>query len=131
VESGRPSAAAATLAGVPARWKRPVQAVRAASDVVAPLPERIQEPTLIGEVTLNMRSMLRKRCGRPRSEISRPGLTPMPTIDAAQARRPRTSLPRASARSASPAEAPARPPAKKYTGISHVHTGSLITGWPW
>jgi len=27
-------------------------------------------------------------------------------------------------------EAPETPPVKKYVGISHVHTGSLITGWP-
>src|SRR5436305_1675411 len=35
---------------------------------------RIHEPTLIGEVTLNIRSMLRNRSGLPRSEISRIGL---------------------------------------------------------
>jgi len=42
--------------------------------VVAPLADRIQEPTLIGEVTLNIRSMFRKRIGRPRSEIRSAGL---------------------------------------------------------
>ena len=47
----------------PARGNQPVQTLAAASAVVAPLALRIHEPTLIGEVTLNIRSMLRKRAG--------------------------------------------------------------------
>jgi hypothetical protein len=47
---------------------------------------------------LNMRSMLRKRVGTPRSDTSSAGLTPMPAIAAAQARRASSSLPRSSAR---------------------------------
>jgi hypothetical protein len=31
---------------------------------------------------------------------------------------------------ARPADAPAMPPAKKYAGISGVHTGALMTGRP-
>ena len=42
--------------------------------VAEPLEARIHEPTLIGEVTLNIRSMLRKRVGRPRSEMRSAGL---------------------------------------------------------
>ena len=40
-----------------------------------PLTSSTQEPTFIGEVTLNTRSMWWKRSGRPRSEISRAGET--------------------------------------------------------
>jgi hypothetical protein len=102
----------------------------AAIPVVVPLPVRIHEPTLIGDVTLNSRSMFRKREGTPRSEIRSGGLAVMLTSDTPQARRARTSLPLSSARYASPADAPAIPPKKKYVGISGVHTGFLMTGWP-
>src|SRR6185312_6739538 len=89
------------------------------------------EPTLIGEVTLNIRSMFRNRAGRPRSEINSGGLTPIAPNAANQARRASTSLPRSPDRYARPAEAPATPPVKKYAEISHVQVGCLITGWPW
>ena len=38
------------------------------------------------------------------------------------------SLPKSFAESESTDDAPETPPVKKYSGISHVHTGSLITG---
>src|SRR4051812_46665056 len=38
-----------------------------------PETTRIQLPTLIGDVTLNMRSMCRNRSGRPRADMSRIG----------------------------------------------------------
>src|SRR6059058_2791669 len=53
VDRGRPSRAAAGLAIAAAPPNSPVSAFAAANPVVAPLPERIHEPTLIGEVTLN------------------------------------------------------------------------------
>jgi hypothetical protein len=47
--------------------------------LAVPEQARIQEPTLIGEVTLKTRSMFRNRSGRPRSEIRSTGLTPSAT----------------------------------------------------
>src|SRR5689334_8631441 len=51
VESGRPSAAAAGLATFAGDPSRPSQLLAAATAVAVPLPVRIHEPTLIGEVT--------------------------------------------------------------------------------
>ena len=84
-----------------------------AAAVAMPLSVRIHEPTLIGEVTLNIRSMLRNRAGFPRSEVKSAGLSVTPTNALAQARRARTSLPRNPDRNARPALAPAIPPVKK------------------
>jgi hypothetical protein len=94
VESGRPATAATGRATRAEPGNHPVQALTAASVVLAPLTLRIQEPTLIGDVTLNIRSMLRKRMGRPRSEIRNRGLTAIPPNAPAHARRASTSLPR-------------------------------------
>ena len=103
----------------------------AAAVLVAPLEtKRIQLPTLIGEVTLNTRSMLRKRSGLPRSEISRIGETisaAAPTYSADFARR---SFPLSFASRCMTLEPPARPPVKRYVGISGFHTGSLTIGRP-
>ena len=74
--------------------------------------------------------MLGKRSGRPRSETSSgtPAVTPAPeTVKAVLASR---WLPVRRAASPSEAEAPARPPAKKYQGTSQVQTGSLMIGRP-
>ena len=98
--------------------------------MLAPLAASTHEPTLMGEVSLTMRSMFMKRAGRPRSEMSSAGLASTAAPAVAHARRASSSQPRSSASWASPAEAPARPPVKKYHGISGVQTGSLITGWP-
>ncbi len=114
VASGSPSAADSARAGRATRaGTRPVHASAAATVVVRPLPTSTHDPTLIGDVTLNSRSMLRKRSGRPRSEISSAGLTPTATAAFSHARRASSSLPRSPAASASPAEAPAIPPVKK------------------
>ncbi len=72
-ESGAPSRAETASASTFSRGAR-------SSDVAPPLVARIQEPTLIGEVTLKTRSMFRKRSGRPRSEISSAGLTASPAM---------------------------------------------------
>ena len=84
-----------------------------ASAIAVPLAPRIHEPTLIGEVSLNMRSMWRKRSGRPRSEISSGGLAATPASATSHARRASASSPRSSLSSAKGAAAPARPPTKK------------------
>ena len=81
--------------------------------MLVPLAVRIHEPTLIGEVILNMRSMLMKRKGRPRSEESSNGLTLTDKSEMPQALLPSSSLPRSSEKYASPADAPARPPVKR------------------
>src|SRR5689334_14588775 len=68
VASGRPNSAAPGLANRAGPGNSPVNVFAAAIPVVVPLTERTQEPTLIGDVTLNIRSMFRKRLGTPRSE---------------------------------------------------------------
>ena len=97
--------------------------------VVAPLAASTQEPTLIGEVILNMRSMFKKRSGRPRSEISSAGLTATAPKEVNHARRASSGW-RRPLSAASVPDAPARPPVNRYQGISGVHTGSLMTGCP-
>ena len=84
----------------------------------------------MGEVTLTMRSMLRKRSGRPRSEISSAGLALTQASATAQARRASLRFPAASATTASGADAPPSPPAKRYHGISQLQIGSFRTGRP-
>ncbi len=59
-----------------ARGSRPAIRSAAAAPLDKPLALTIQVPTLIGEVTLNIRSMFKNRSGRPRSAISSGGLTP-------------------------------------------------------
>src|SRR5947209_18119101 len=130
VASGMPSSAAAPLATAPARGNRPVHAEPAATVVAAPENARFHAPTLIGEVTLNTRSMYRKRLGIPRSLISSTGLLSAPASEIAHARRASSPSSARSARKARPADAPASPPVKKYHGISGFQMGSLMTGWP-
>src|SRR4051812_49512565 len=108
------------------RQSRPSAAASAGGVIAAPLIERIHEPTLIGDVTLKTRSMLRNRSGLPRSEVRRRGLTAMPPSAISQHRRASSRLPARSAAQASVADAPPRPPVKKYVGISQVHTGGLM-----
>src|SRR5436309_2317895 len=81
-------------ASAAARGNSPVQAWTVAIAVVVPLAARIQEPTLIGEVTLNIRSMFKKRAGLPRSEIRNTGDVDTPASAAIHARRASSSLPR-------------------------------------
>ncbi len=113
VDSGRPNRAAAGRETRAVRGSSPVHAFTAAAAVVAPLALSTHEPTLIGEVTLNIRSMLRKRAGLPRSEMRRTGLTLTPASATPQLRRASVSLPRTPARKANPAAAPPIPPVKK------------------
>ena len=80
------------------RGNKPKSEDAAETPIAAPLALRIHEPTLIGEVTLNIRSMFRNRDGTPRSEISSSGLVPTPASAAAHARRASSSLPRTSDR---------------------------------
>src|SRR5579884_4405736 len=54
VDRGSPSSAAIGLASRPQRGNRPSQTWALASAVVAPLRVRFHEPTLMGEVTLNI-----------------------------------------------------------------------------
>src|SRR5205085_11778545 len=54
VDSGKPSSAEAGRATLAARGNRPVHAFTAARLVLMPAADKIQEPTLIGEVTLNI-----------------------------------------------------------------------------
>jgi hypothetical protein len=91
---------------------------------------RIHEPALIGDVGLSTRSMWWKRSGRPRSEMSSGGLAAAPASATSHARRASDRSPRSSLMSAKGAAAPAVPPQKKYTGISHVHVGCLRIGRP-
>src|SRR3954469_9531363 len=100
----------------------------AAAGVTARLfAKRIQEPTLIGEVTLKTRSMLKKRSRRPRSAIRSIGLAETPANAISQARLASRRLPVRVAAYPRAEEAPPRPPAKKYHGISGFQTGGLTT----
>ena len=95
-----------------------------------PETSSIQDPTLIGEVTLKTRNMFRKRSGRPRSETSSAGLTMSATAPTYSERLASVSLPAIRATRLSTDEPPARPPVKKYQGISGCQTGSFSTGRP-
>src|SRR5207248_3868534 len=103
------TASAAHLSGLRTPSRLSVAAV-----ADAPLEtNRIQEPTLIGEVTLKTRSMFRKRSGRPRSEIRSAGLTRSASALRKRLRRASVSLPPIRAARLKTDEAPASPPVKK------------------
>src|SRR5687767_9774930 len=91
---------------------------------------RVHAPTDIGLCSLNTRSMLRKRAGRPRSEIRRSGemRPPVNAIHFASRTSGAMSSPVNCATAAMMAAAPASPPTKKYAGTSHVHTGGFSKG---
>src|SRR5688572_13506437 len=101
-----------------------------ATPFVAPDNATTQDPTLIGDVILKTRSMLRKRAGRPRSVISSTGFAMEASIATAQERRASRRWPASSAASAKVDAPPVSPPVKKYHGTCGFHTGGLITGRP-
>jgi hypothetical protein len=126
-----PSAAAPVVASAPARGSRPVTAQAAAAPAHGPYEASSQEPTLIGDVTLNTRIMLRKRSGRPRSRTSATADSPIAPAAAVFAARDSSWLPVSWANPASTDDAPARPPRNRYPGTSgDCHTGALMTGRP-
>src|SRR5262245_55076189 len=100
----------------------------AETELAALVYARIQLPTLMGDVTLNTRSMLRSRSGRPRSDMSKSGLTAFATDAIWMLRWASSSLPETRATRLNTDDAPPSPPVKKYHGISRCQTGSLITG---
>jgi hypothetical protein len=75
VLSGSPSSAEAPSATSFTRGARCVASSAAARVVTPPLAPSSHEPTLIGEVGLKTRNMLRNRSGRPRSAIRSGGAT--------------------------------------------------------
>src|SRR5690349_13142031 len=115
-----PSTALDALATPPA----PDRNGTSAAVLVAEKAVSVHEPTDIALCGLNTRSMLTNRSGRPRSAESSAAEIGPP---AAAIHRPsRASVPSVPVQSAALlmiAAAPARPPTKKYTGISQVHTG--------
>src|SRR5436190_6490380 len=108
-----PSIAAAVLAGGARRGNRPSSALAVDTALAATVAPSSHDPTLMGEVILNIRSMFRKRQGRPRSLIRMIGLNPRPASATAHARRASFLLPATSAAKPRPADAPASPPVKK------------------
>src|SRR3954465_10943602 len=100
------------------RGARPVRLEAAAIPASGAYPDSTHEPTLIGEVGLNTRSMLKNRSGRPRSCTR--------AIRDREMAENAVSLPACSswgrllawAPAASTDEAPARPPRKRYPAIS-------------
>src|SRR5581483_2958206 len=130
VASGGPASAATVSAASFTGFSHPSSSRSAAVFDAPPLTRRIQAPTFIGEVTLNTRSMWWNRSGRPRSETSSSGDTASATAPTYSAVFESFSFPVSLAPSESTEDAPARPPVKKYVGISHVHVGSLTTGRP-
>jgi len=109
---------------------QPSNSAAVAPLMAAPNAERIQDPTLIGEVTLKTRSMFRNRCGTPRSAISSTGATSTPANAARRWTLARPSSPRKRAQAHCTAAAPAMPPTQKYVGMYHFHTCALTTGRP-
>ncbi len=110
VQTPGPRTAAPAVAAAPARGSRPVTAQAAEAPAAPPNPDRSQEPTLIGEVGLNTRSMFTKRSGRPRSATratpDRPTAPTAATLDTLACR----WFPVAWANPASTAEAAVSPP---------------------
>ena len=89
---------------------------------------RHQAPRFIGERGLKTRSMLRKRAGRPRSEINSAGAGTTAASATLRATAAERSSPDRSAASATNADPDAIPPSQKYSGISQVHTGAFRNG---
>src|SRR5206468_2348023 len=114
----------------PVRPNKPNRSWAVATAAVVPVAARIHDPTLIGDVTLNTRSMLKNRAGTPRSRISKIGLPVPAARQMRPALRASLRLPVTSAVQASIADAPVRPPKKKYQGTSGFQTGALMTGRP-
>ncbi len=110
VQTPGPTTAAPAVAAAPAFGSRPVTAQAAEAAAPPPNADISQEPTLIGEVGLNTRSMFRKRSGRPRSATratpDRPIAPTAAIFDALAC----LWLPVAWANPASTEEAPASPP---------------------
>src|ERR1700675_2425378 len=126
-----PTSAAPAAAGAPPSGSRPVTAQAAAAADAPPNAEISQEPTLIGEVGLNTRSMFRKRSGRPRSATKATPDRPIAPAAAIFDALACLWLPAAWANPASTEEAPARPPKNRYPPTSRVpQTGSLMIGLP-
>ena len=116
-----PSAARSTRRSGPSGSRSPViRSTSAAAATPAPALKalRIHEPTLIGEVSLTVRSMFRKRSGRPRS-LTR-AAPPNPTAASAASRPFRRSSGRPVSWRAGreQAEPAATPPRKRYAAIS-------------
>ena len=98
------------MAARPAPGRRPVTSQTAAAPATGPYPASSQEPTLIGELGLNTRSMFANRAGRPRSLIRATAdrlMAPSALIFAARAS---GRYPDSWAPAASTDDAPARPP---------------------
>jgi hypothetical protein len=128
---GPPRAAAPIPATRPTAGALPVISAAAAAAASVENGERIHVPTERGEVTLTIRSMFRKRAGRPRSPISSAAPVSAPPAAPSRATRARCGRPVATASCAITAEAPAVPPVKKYVAIAGAfHVGALRTGLP-
>jgi hypothetical protein len=125
VASGGPLTADTTSAARLTGARMPSRSSAAAVFDALPDTSRIQLPTLIGDVALNIRNMFRKRSGRPRSLTSRAGETTSATAPMKSARFARGSFPVTCATPCSTADAPAIPPVQKYSGIAIFQTGSL------
>ena len=130
VASGGPLANDTASASVFSGFSTPSSS-SAAAVFDAPLDtNRIQLPTLIGEVTLKTRSMFRNRSGRPRSETRRIGEASSIAAPTKRLVRARRSLPVSRATPCSTDDPPATPPVKRYIGTSGVHVGGLTIGLP-
>src|SRR5947208_2960307 len=116
--SAPPTAVTGRRRPAPARARPP-----AAPSTVAALCHR-PATLFIGDGGRTTRSMLTNRAGRPRSEINRPGLASAPATATRRLSRARCGRPDRAAAAPRTDDAPARPPVKRYQGISGLHTGS-------
>ena len=111
--SGSPAYAAAVRATLAVRGSTPAHMLATRMPALTPFAASTQEPRLMGEVTLIIRSMFKKRAGLPRSEVSNTGLVALLASATIQARRASSVLSWSSAKWASAEDAPASPPVKK------------------
>ena len=107
------STAATPSATRPARRPTPVSSLAVAATTDVPKADSSHVPTLMGDVTLATRSMLRNRRGRPRSATRRTPLAATAVDDATRQRRARRWSPVSRPPAASRADPPAMPPVKK------------------
>ncbi len=113
VASGGPVANQPSSASRFSGRRMPIASRAAAPPPVTPETTSTQLPTLIGEVTLNTRSMFRNRSGRPRSEIRRIGDTISIAAPTRSVARARSSFRVRRANPCSTAQPPAMPPVKR------------------
>src|SRR5699024_11989993 len=100
----------------------------AETPVPAPKQDRIHVPTLIGDVSLTVRIMFKKRSGLPRSSTRADALSPVETRADSRALRHSVARPVNWPPAASTPDPPATPPKNRYAAILLSHGAGFTTG---